>query len=396
VHGDELEVAAHVFVVRGGRLVGQRGWIVERAAGMTAPEVVTSCLVALYEDRSDDVPPLVLVPGMPDEAEALADLLTDIRRTAAGGRAARVVLAVPQRGLRREFLATVEENARQHLQRTRLRRASDLASRSAALEELRAQLGLDEAPLRIECFDISHLGGTEVVGSMVVMEDGLPRPQAYRRFKLRVDANDDPAAMREVVRRRFERLLTEQAEPLDTAPPRRRGFAYPPQLVIIDGGPTQLAAALEGVADLPLEGVTFVALAKRLEELWLPGAAHPVVLPRGSEALYLVQRVRDEAHRFAITYQRSRRTRSVRGSALDEVPGIGPGRRRELLRRFGSVSGVRRATDEELLTVRGVSPTLVAALRAHLGAADPEPDPTPDPTADPTADPAADPGQEQG
>ena len=369
VHEDELEAAAHVFVVRGGRLVGQRGWIVEKSSGMTTAELVTSCVVAFYEDRSDDVPPLVILPAEPDEVEALAELLTDLRRTSGIGRTSRVTFSVPQRGVRREFLATVEANAQQHLQRARLRRASDLASRSAALEDLRQRLELDEAPLRIECFDISHLGGTEVVGSMVVLEDGLPRTQAYRRFKLRVDANDDPAAMREVVRRRFERLLTEQAEPLDAGPSRRRGFAYPPQLVIIDGGPTQLAAALEGVADLPLEGVAFVALAKRFEELWLPGRSDPVILPRGSEALYLVQRVRDEAHRFAITYQRARRTRSVRGSALEEVPGVGPGRRRELLRRFGSVRGVRAASDEELLSVPGVSPTLLAALREHLGTA---------------------------
>lgn len=368
LHEDELEAAAHVFIVRGGRLVGQRGWVVEKSAGMTTSELLTSCIVALYEDRADDVPPLILLPDEPDEAAALADLLTDLRRERAGPRAARVTLTVPQRGVRREFLATVAENARQQFQRARLRRASDLASRSAALDDLREQLGLDEAPLRIECFDISHLGGTEVVGSMVVLEDGLPRPSEYRRFKLRVDANDDPAAMREVVQRRFERLLTEQAEPLEATA--RRSFAYPPQLVIIDGGPTQLAAALEGIADLPLEGVAFAALAKRFEELWLPGAERPVVLPRGSEALYLVQRVRDEAHRFAIRYQRTRRSRSVRGSTLEDVPGIGPGRRRELLRRFGSVKGVRAASDDELLTVRGVSPTLVAALRDHLGPAD--------------------------
>ena len=372
IHDDELEAAAHVFVVRAGRLVGQRGWLVEKSAGMTARELVTSCLVAFYEDRSDDVPPLILAPDEPDEADALADLLTDLRRASGSGRAARVSITVPQRGVRREFLATVEENARQHFQRARMRRASDLASRSAALDDLRGRLGLEEAPLRIECFDISHLGGTEVVGSMVVLEDGLPRPQAYRHFKLRVDANDDPAAMREVVRRRFERLLTEQAEPLDASPSKRRGFAYPPQLVIIDGGPTQLAAALEGVADLPIEGVAFVALAKRFEELWLPDEPRPVILPRGSEALYLVQRVRDEAHRFAITYQRRRRTSSIRGSTLEDVPGIGPGRRRELLRRFGSVSGVRAASDEELLAVRGLSPTLVAALRAHLGSEEQE------------------------
>jgi len=372
----ELEAAAHVFVVRGGRLVGQRGWIVEKAAGMDRAELVTSCLVAFYEDREDDVPPLVLVPDVPDDGVAVSELLTGMRQASGRGRGARVDISVPRRGLRRDFLSTVEENARQHLQRARMRRASDLAARSAALDDLRDHLRLDEAPLRIECFDISHLSGTEVVGSMVVFEDGLPRPQAYRRFKLRVDANDDPAAMREVVRRRFERLLTEQAAPLDVESSRRRSFAYPPQLVIVDGGPTQLAAALEGVADLPLEDVVFVALAKRFEELWRPGEERPVVLPRGSEALYLVQRVRDEAHRFAITYQRTRRARSVRGSTLEDVPGIGPGRRQALLRRFGSVAGVRAADDEELMEVRGVSPTLVAALRSHLGGPDASPSDT--------------------
>jgi excinuclease ABC subunit C len=366
LHGDELEVAVHVFFVRAGRLLGQKGFVVERAAGTSDAELVATVLVALYDDRSDDVPPTVLVPVQPEELATVEAHLSTLR-AAAGRRATSVRVVVPQRGPRRAFLATVEENARQHLQRARLRRASDLTARSAALDALREQLGLDEAPLRIECFDISHLGGTEVVGSMVVFEDGLPRPQAYRRFKLRVDANDDPAAMREVVRRRFERLLRDQAEPLDAEGSRRRSFAYPPNLVIIDGGPTQLAAALEGVADLPLEGVAFVALAKRFEELWLPGAAQPVVLPRGSEALYLVQRVRDEAHRFAITFQRDRRTRSVRSSALEDVPGVGPTRRRALLTAFGSVAAIRRASDEELLAIPGVSPTLLAALREQLG-----------------------------
>jgi len=366
LHGDELEVAVHVFVVRGGRLLGQRGFVVERAAGTSDAELIATVLVALYDDRADDVPPTVLVPVEPEEPATVEAHLTALRALSGRGRGGRVRVDVPQRGLRRAFLATVEENARQHLHRARLRRASDLTARSAALDALREQLGLAEAPLRIECFDISHLGGTEVVGSMVVFEDGLPRPQAYRRFKLRIDANDDPAAMREVVRRRFERLLREQAEPLGAEESRRRSFAYPPNLVIIDGGPTQLAAALEGVADLPLEDVAFVALAKRFEELWLPDASQPVVLPRGSEALYLVQRVRDEAHRFAITFQRSRRTRSVRSSALEDVPGIGPTRRRALLTVFGSVAGVRRASDEELLAVPGVSPTLLSVLREHL------------------------------
>jgi excinuclease ABC subunit C len=360
LHEDDLEAAAHVFMVRGGRLVGQKGWMVEKESGMSRAQLVTSCLVRLYDDRAGEVPPRVLVPEQPDEAASLEVLLAERR----GGR---VRVEVPQRGPRRAFLGTVEENARQAFQRARLKRAADLATRSAALDELRTRLDLPEAPLRIECFDISHLGGTEVVGSMVVFEDGLPRPAAYRRFKLRVDANDDPAAMREVVRRRFERLLTEGAGPLDAEEGRRRSFAYPPQLVIIDGGPTQLGAALEGVADLPVDDVSFVALAKRFEELWLPGRDQPVVLSRGSEALYLVQRVRDEAHRFAITYQRSRRTRSVRGSALEDVPGVGPAKRRALLKAFGSVAGVRRAADADLLAVPGISPTLVSALRTHLG-----------------------------
>lgn len=360
VHGDDLEAAVHVFMVRSGRLVGQTGWVAERQDGGDLGALVTSCLLRLYGDRPDDVPPTVLVPAEPEDPEALADLLAERR----GGR---VRLTVPRRGDRRAFLDLVGENARQAFERTRLRRATDLAARSAALEELRDRLSLPEAPFRIECFDISHLGGTEVVASMVVFEDGLARRDAYRRFKLRVDANDDPAAMREVLRRRFERLLRERAEPLRPDDPRRRGFATAPDLVIVDGGPTQLAAALEGVADLPLEGVSFAALSKRLEELWRPGRPTSVLLPRGSEALYLVQRLRDEAHRVAVSYQRTRRTSSVRGSALEDVPGIGPARRRALLRTFGSVTGVRAASDEALLAVPGVSPTLVAALRDRLG-----------------------------
>jgi len=377
VHEDDLEAAVHVFMVRGGRLVGQKGWMVEKEPGMSRAQLVTSCLVRLYDDRAGEVPPRVLVPDRPDESESVEVLLAERR----GGR---VRVEVPQRGPRRAFLGTVEENARQAFQRARLKRAADLATRSAALDELRSQLDLPEAPLRIECFDISHLGGTEVVGSMVVFEDGLPRPAAYRRFKLRVDANDDPAAMREVVRRRFERLITEGAGPLDAEEGRRRSFAYPPQLVIIDGGPTQLGAALEGVADLPVDEVSFVALAKRFEELWLPGRDQPVVLPRGSEALYLVQRIRDEAHRFAITYQRARRTRSVRGSALEEVPGVGPTKRRALLKAFGSVAGVRRADDADLLAVPGISSTLVAALRTHLGDDRSPSDPSATPSEDTT------------
>jgi excinuclease ABC subunit C len=391
-HGDELEVRVHVFLVRRGRLVGQTGWTLERTEGLSTEELVTTSLVQLYADRVDDVPPVVLVPAEPAEADVLSELLTERRRASGRATAARVRFTVPRRGDRLAFLRTVEDNARSAFQRGRLKRASDLDARSRALTELASALGLEEAPLRIECYDVSHLGGTGVVASMVVLEDGLPRPRAYRSFKLRVDQNDDPAAMREVVRRRFERLLKEQAAPV---PPggEPRSFAYPPQLVIVDGGPTQLAAALEGVADLPLEGVAFAALAKRHEELWLPGASEPVVLPRGSEALYLVQRVRDEAHRFALRHQRRRRRTAVTTSALDRVPGIGPARRRDLLARFGSVAAVLRASDDELLAVPGVSPTIVAALRSELGngaQGDPAADGAALPDSGPVADAAPD------
>ena len=263
----------------------------------------------------------------------------------------------------------MSDNARESFERTRLKRASDFESRSRALRELQEALDLEEAPLRIECYDISHLSGTDVVGSMVVFEDGLPKKSDYRRFKLSKDANDDYAAMREVLGRRFRRLHEERAatDPAsDARDERPRRFAYPPNLVLIDGGPGQLQAAMEGVADLPADDVAFAALAKRFEELWLPGRSRPVVLPRASEALFLVQRLRDEAHRFAVRYQRSRRTRSVTTSALDEIPGVGPAKRKALLEAFGSVAAVSRASVEELVAVPGVSPRIAEAVLAHL------------------------------
>jgi excinuclease ABC subunit C len=371
VHEDELEASVQAFFVRRGRLVGRKGWSVDKVEPLTTPELVTSALLQLYAEREDEVPPQVVVPVEPDDADALAVLLADLRREHRAGERGRPIqrvrFHVPQRGAKLAFLETVTENAREAYQRTRLKRASDFESRSRALKELQDALDLDEAPLRIECFDISHLGGTEVVGSMVVFEDGLPKKSDYRRFKLSVDVNDDVANMREVIRRRFARLAEERAAPL-VAPgeetPRR--FAYPPNLVIVDGGVGQLNAALEGVADLPADDVAFVGLAKRFEELWVPGRSKPVVLPRGSESLYLVQRVRDEAHRFAITYQRGRRSKQVASSALDGVPGVGPERRKALLRRFGSVAAIRRASVEDLLEVPGVSRTIAAAVHDHL------------------------------
>ncbi|MEX2324288.1 MAG: helix-hairpin-helix domain-containing protein, partial [Nitriliruptoraceae bacterium] len=269
---------------------------------------------------------------------------------------------VPQRGDKRRLLATVTTNAQDSFERSRLKRANDFDSRSRALTELQQALGLDEPLLRIECYDISHLAGTEVVGSMVVFEDGLPKKSDYRRFKLTVDANDDVAAMREVIERRFTRLVKDRAAPLDV---QRKSFAYPPSLVIIDGGVGQLRAARAAIENLPIDDIPFVGLAKRFEQLWIEGKSKPVELPRGSDALYLVQRVRDEAHRFAVTHQRQRRNRAIT-TALDEVPGIGPRRRAALLRTFGSITNLKRASTEEISAVDGISPTLAAVLHQHL------------------------------
>jgi excinuclease ABC subunit C len=371
VYEDDLEASVQAFFVRRGRLVGRKGWSVDKVEPLTPAELVTSALLQLYAEREDEVPPQVVVPVEPDDAEVLSILLADLRREHRSGERGRPIqrvrFTVPQRGAKLAFLETVTGNAREAFQRTRLKRASDFETRSRALKELQDALGLDEAPLRIECFDISHLGGTEVVGSMVVFEDGLPKKSDYRRFKLSVDVNDDLANMREVIRRRFARFAEERAAPIllegEVAP---RRFAYPPNLVVIDGGVGQLNAALDAVADLPVSDVAFVGLAKRFEELWVPGRSRPVVLPRGSEALYLVQRVRDEAHRFAITYQRNRRTKGLASSALDGVPGVGPTRRKALFKRFGSVAAIRRASIEELMEVPGVSRTIATAVHDHL------------------------------
>ncbi|HEX9888757.1 MAG TPA: excinuclease ABC subunit UvrC [Nitriliruptorales bacterium] len=378
---DELEAAVQVFFVRGGRVVGRKGWTVDKVEPIGTAELVQDFVLQLYEDRDDDVPPTVLVPEEPEDAEALGTLLAELRaasRTGRGRPKERIAFHVPQRGDKRALLDTVTENARESFQRHRLKRASDFNARSQALRELQSALDLDEAPLRIECYDISHLGGTEVVGSMVVFEDGLPKKSDYRRFKLSQDRNDDVAAMKEVVTRRFRRLLKEQVQPLvtedDGGQTHTRRFAYPPNLVIVDGGPGQLDAALDGIENLRvdrgddplLQEIAFVALAKRFEELHLPGRRRPVVLPRGSDALYLVQRVRDEAHRFAVTYQRARRRKSVASSALDDIPGIGPVRRRALLERFGSVEAVRAAAEEDLVAVPGISMATARTVRLHL------------------------------
>ena len=401
IHEDELEAAVQAFFVRRGRLVGRKGWTVDKVEPLSTAQMLTQFLVTLYEEREDEVPPLVCVQVEPEDHDDLEVLLADMRREsrvgAPGPAIQRVEIRVPQRGPKRAVLDNVAENAREAFQRNRLKRASDFNARSQALEELQEHLALDDAPLRIECYDVSHLGGTGVVASMVVFEDGLPRKGEYRRFKLSEDRNDDYAAMREVMRRRFARLLEERERPVVDDDGTARRFAYPPNLVVIDGGPGQLNAALSGVADVLrgadgggdvpggeafpvgedvapaavpsgglLDEVAFCSLAKRFEEIWLPERSRPVVLPRGSESLYLVQRVRDEAHRFAVTYQRKRRRGSVAHSELDDVPGIGPTRRAALLERFGSADAVRRSSVEDLMGVHGVSRTLATQVLDHL------------------------------
>lgn len=358
VADDPLEAAIQVFHVRGGRVRGQRGWVVERGDEADEHELVGRFLEHLYStERADDVPREVLVPTPPDDPATMTAWLTSLRGS-------RVQVKVPQRGDKRALLETVRQNAAHALALHKLRRSGDLTARSQALQDLQDQLGLDEAPLRIECFDISHLGGTDTVASMVVFEDGLPRKSEYRRFSLpELDRPDDVAAMRLVLTRRFQRM---QAEAAEEDAGRVRRFAYPPNLLVVDGGAPQVAAAAGALADVGVPDVTVIGLAKRLEEVWLPGEDAPLVLPRGAESLYLLQRVRDEAHRFAIAYQRSKRKARVTASALDAVPGLGEGRRAALLRHFGSVKRLRAATAEEIAAVPGIGPKTASQVVAAL------------------------------
>ena len=378
---DPLEAAVQVFHVRGGRVRGQRGWVVEKVEQLTTADLVHHFCTQVYgpEQGETDVPRELLVPELPADAPALADWLTARR----GGR---VTLRVPQRGDKRALMETVARNAGEALTRHKLRRASDLTTRGQALEEIAEALGLGAAPLRIECFDVSQIQGTDVVASLVVFEDGLPRKAEYRRFAVR-GATDDLSAMSEVLRRRFARHrqpAPEPSVPADDvpAPPavdvgqlpagvdpqtgRPRRFAYPPQLVVVDGGAPQVQAAAAVLAELGVDDVALCGLAKRLEEVWLPGDDYPVILPRTSEGLYLLQRIRDEAHRFAITYHRQRRSKRMTASGLDQVPGLGETRRKALLRHFGSVRRIASATVDEITEVPGIgrrtAETIVAAL----------------------------------
>ncbi|MEU1707354.1 excinuclease ABC subunit UvrC [Streptomyces sp. NPDC005706] len=453
---DELEAAVQIFHVRGGRVRGQRGWVTDKVEDVTTGALVEHALQQLYgEESGDAVPKEVLVPALPEPVEPVQEWL-------AGRRGANVSLRVPQRGDKKALMETVQRNALQALALHKTKRASDLTTRSRALEEIAEALDLDSAPLRIECYDISHLQGDDVVASMVVFEDGLQRKSEYRRFQIRGFAGqDDVRSMHEVISRRFRRYLAEkertgewadgeeattgggiartdeavtptgggialgnggaplngdEAVPADGGTPltgeeaapteggtpptdggtpptdgtavpltgtdvidgalkeddgRPRKFAYPPQLVVVDGGQPQVAAARRALDELGIDDIAVCGLAKRLEEVWVPGEDDPVVLPRTSEGLYLLQRVRDEAHRFAITYQRTKRAKRFRAGPLDDVPGLGDTRKQALIKHFGSVKRLRSATIEQIQEVPGIGRKTAETIAAALAGAVP-------------------------
>ncbi|RLV49466.1 excinuclease ABC subunit UvrC [Nocardioides mangrovicus] len=375
---DPLEVAVQVFYVRNGRIKGQRGWVADRVEEGDTAGLVGDFLLQLYAGETGDVVPReILVPALPEDAAVYEQLLGESR----GGP---VSLRVPQRGDKRALQETVARNAKESLALHKTKRASDLTTRNRALEEIRDALDLDTAPLRIECYDISNLQGTEVVASMVVFEDGLSRRSEYRRFVIRgVDGQNDVASMHEVITRRFRRLLDERSQTgelgasdagadsgegaqgpmlVDPDTGRARKFAYAPGLVVVDGGPPQVAAAQRALDELGIDDVPVCGLAKRLEEVWLPTQEDPVILPRTSEGLYLLQRVRDEAHRFAITHHRGRRSKSMVESLLDDVPGLGEVRRKTLIRHFGSLKKLREATVADIAAVPGIGTATATAI----------------------------------
>jgi excinuclease ABC subunit C len=398
---DELEAAVQVFYVRGGRIRGQRGWVVDKVEAVTTSDLVEHFLLQTYGD-SESVPREVLVPALPPEEAALTELLAEQR----GGP---VRVRVPQRGDKKALLETVARNAMEALKQHKTRRASDLTTRSRALQELQDALELPEAPLRIECYDVSNLQGSNVVASMVVFEDGLARKSEYRRFSIKaVEGQDDVRSIHEVITRRFRRYLAESEkfgeldaigddpeeralasegaaagapasgeldpaahQPLDPETGKPRRFAYPPNLVIVDGGAPQVAAARRALAELGIDDIAVCGIAKRLEELWLPADPDPVILPRNSEGMFLVQRVRDEAHRFAITFHRQRRSKAMTVSELDAVPGLGPARRSALLKHFGSLKRLKEATPEQIAEVPGIglpgATRIAAALHGGAG-----------------------------
>lgn len=355
---DELEAAVQVFYVRKGKVLGRRGYIVDKVEELSPPELMARILEKIYgDDNPLGNPKKVLVPVLPDNAELYCDWLSQLRGS-------QVDITVPQRGAKRTLAETVRRNAEESFTRHRLRRASDHNSRARALNELAQYLELPQAPLRIECYDMSHLSGQDYVGSMVVMEDGQPRKRDYRHFRLRnVAGNDDYAAMEEVLTRRLEKYLSVRDLPASE----QESFAYPPGLLLVDGGKGQLGVASRVVRRLGLD-IPVAALAKEYEEVYVVGRAEPVAIPRQSEALYLLQRIRDESHRFAVSYQRKLRGRRMTGSALDGIAGLGEARKKRLLRELGSLKKVREATLEELLELSWLPDGVAREVHEKLGA----------------------------
>ncbi|HWV48838.1 MAG TPA: excinuclease ABC subunit UvrC [Microbacterium sp.] len=365
---DELSAAVQQFVIRGGRVRGVRASTIEKEIDVSSGELVDQVLQRVYGEAADgEIPRRILVPTLPDDTAELEEWLR-------GRRGRRLEIAVAQRGQRAELMRTATLNAQQALIRHKTKRTSDYVARTQALTDLQNALGLDEAPLRIECYDISHLQGTNVVASMVVFEDGLPRKDQYRSFNI-AETTDDTDSMYQVLRRRLAHLDAPEEDEEASVDPladgevtttrRRPRFAYPPQLLLVDGGQPQVAAAARALKDAGHTEIALCGIAKRLEEIWLPGDDFPVILPRTSEALYLLQRLRDEAHRFAITHQRKRRRRDI-SSTLAEVPGLGAARIKVLLKHFGSVTRLRAATIAEIEEVQGIGPALAQGIHAHL------------------------------
>lgn len=423
-HTDELEAAVQIFHVRDGRIRGQRGWVVEKVGDSAStetvgegemdpvlPVLIQDFLIQFYSDAAERqmqedaedaainadvhrrgvdqeshtkpakvtvVPREILVQTLPEEHREVAELLRELRGS-------HVDLRVPQRGDKRALMETVQRNAKDALRQHKLKRVGDLTARSAALQDIQEALGMEEAPLRIECTDISHIQGTDVVASLVVFEDGLPRKSDYRRYRIKEAAgdgrSDDVGSIAEVTRRRFKRhhedklsnpdeeaeaSTFEDEKVTEESAEAGRKFAYPPQLYIVDGGAPQVAAAQKVFDELGIVDVTLVGLAKRLEEIWIPGDDEPVILPRNSQALFLLQQIRDEAHRFAISYHRQQRSKRMRASALDSVPGLGPARRSDLVKHFGSVKKLKQASVEEISEVKGFGPKLAQTVFDHL------------------------------
>jgi excinuclease ABC subunit C len=372
-------VAVQVFSVRGGRVAGQQSWVAERLEDVTDAELIEAFLLQLYSQEvpeDDRVPPEVLVPQLPPSVEVMEGLLSTTRGAA-------VKIRVPRRGEKRILLDTVSKNAAEALSLHKLKRAADKDALNQGLVEIQEALGLSSVPLRIECFDISHLQGTEVVGSMVVFEDGAPRKSEYRKFVIKsFEGSNDTLAMDEVLRRRFNRMLEDRQamaeaaiEPQEdgstlidqsTGAPRR--FGYSPALVVVDGGLPQVNAAQRVLDDMGIDDVALCGLAKRLEEVWLPGVEYPVILPRTSQGLYLLQRLRDEAHRFAITHHRDRRSKSMVESALDNVPGLGEMRRKTLLGAFGSLKKLRLASVEDIAALPGIGIKTAESIKNSVAA----------------------------